>query len=241
LNKFKFQGQEHVDDLGLNWDSFKWRNHQPDIGRFFNVDPLAEKYVYNSPYAFSENDVVSAIELEGLEKVRIKNYSRIQSAEIRNNISTKNNVLNTPVTTSNPRSSKLNQIEKSNNEITRIVTYGSEKGFPDDYMVNRLEENGISVPESVKQGEQTTITEVIDPNAEFSMELKGVSEDKNGNLTIAPLGEVNPSKEESKVNMETAKAAGLKFLEAVVEWFLTRDSPVEIPPIVLPEEQKDLN
>jgi hypothetical protein len=32
-----FQGQEHVDDLGLNWDSFKWRNHQPDIGRFFNV------------------------------------------------------------------------------------------------------------------------------------------------------------------------------------------------------------
>jgi hypothetical protein len=27
-----FQGQEHVDDLGLNWDSFKWRNHQPEIG-----------------------------------------------------------------------------------------------------------------------------------------------------------------------------------------------------------------
>jgi hypothetical protein len=53
----------------LNWDSFKWRNHQPDIGRFFNVDPLADKYVYNSPYAFSENHVTSHIELEGLEKV----------------------------------------------------------------------------------------------------------------------------------------------------------------------------
>jgi RHS repeat-associated protein len=66
-NKIKFQGQEHVDDLGLNWDSFKWRNHQPDIGRFFNVDPLAEKYYYNSPYAFSENKVVAHVELEGLE------------------------------------------------------------------------------------------------------------------------------------------------------------------------------
>ncbi len=67
-NKFTlFQGQEHVDDLGLNWDSFKWRNHQPDIGRFFNVDPLASDYVYNSPYAFSENQVVRYIELEGLE------------------------------------------------------------------------------------------------------------------------------------------------------------------------------
>ncbi|MBL6448968.1 hypothetical protein JMN32_21840 [Fulvivirga sp. 29W222] len=71
-NKWKFQGQEHIDDLGLNWDSFKWRNHQPDIGRFFNVDPLAEKYVYNSPYAFSENKVTSHIELEGLEAVSLK-------------------------------------------------------------------------------------------------------------------------------------------------------------------------
>lgn len=66
-NRLKFQSQEHVEDLGLNWDSFKWRNHQPDIGRFFNVDPLSEKYIYNSPYAFSENKVVGHVELEGLE------------------------------------------------------------------------------------------------------------------------------------------------------------------------------
>ena len=67
--RWKFQGQEHIDDLGLNWDSFKWRNHQPDIGRFFNIDPLAEKYYHNSPYAFSENKVIAHVELEGLESV----------------------------------------------------------------------------------------------------------------------------------------------------------------------------
>src|SRR5690606_42110304 len=55
-NKWKFQGQEHIEDLGLNWVSFKWRNHQPDIGRFFNVDPLAEKYPDISPYAFVANN-----------------------------------------------------------------------------------------------------------------------------------------------------------------------------------------
>jgi RHS repeat-associated protein len=64
-----FQGQEHVDDLGLNWDSFKWRNHQPDIGRFFNIDLLSEKYFYNSTYAFSENHVTAHIELEGLKSL----------------------------------------------------------------------------------------------------------------------------------------------------------------------------
>ncbi len=40
----------------------------PDIGRFFNIDPLADKYVYNSPFAFSENHVTTHVELEGLEK-----------------------------------------------------------------------------------------------------------------------------------------------------------------------------
>lgn len=41
--------------------------------RFFNVDPLAEKYPYNSIYAFSENRVIDGRELEGLEWVSTKN------------------------------------------------------------------------------------------------------------------------------------------------------------------------
>ena len=37
------------------------------IGRFLSIDPLAPKYPWNSPYAFSENRVIDAVELEGLE------------------------------------------------------------------------------------------------------------------------------------------------------------------------------
>lgn len=66
-NKVKFQEQEHVDVLGLNWDSYKYRNHQPDIGRFFTIDPMARAFYYNSPYAFSENKVTTHREWEGLE------------------------------------------------------------------------------------------------------------------------------------------------------------------------------
>lgn len=66
-NMIKFQGQEHIDDLNLRWVSFKWRNHMPDVGRFFNVDPLVDKHLHNSPYAFSENRLISVRELEGLE------------------------------------------------------------------------------------------------------------------------------------------------------------------------------
>ncbi|MBK6266382.1 hypothetical protein JKA74_15160 [Marivirga sp. S37H4] len=66
-----FQDQEVIKDFGLNWVQFKWRNDMPELGRFFNVDPLAEDYYYNSPYAFSENKVTVHIELEGLEAVYV--------------------------------------------------------------------------------------------------------------------------------------------------------------------------
>src|SRR5690606_719031 len=69
--QFKFQNQEFQDELGLNWYSFKWRNYMPDIGRFFNPDPLSEKYPHQSHYVFSENRVVDGFELEGLEVVLI--------------------------------------------------------------------------------------------------------------------------------------------------------------------------
>lgn len=63
--KYKtYQGQEFTDDLGLNVHEWKYRISDPAIGRFWQVDPLAEKYVYNGVYNFSENRVVDAVELE---------------------------------------------------------------------------------------------------------------------------------------------------------------------------------
>lgn len=65
--KIKYQGQERQDELGLNWDSFKWRNYDYAIGRFMSIDPLTEEYDTWSPYVFSGNRVVDSRELEGLE------------------------------------------------------------------------------------------------------------------------------------------------------------------------------
>jgi RHS repeat-associated protein len=70
---YKYQGQERQDELGLNWDSFKWRNYDYAIGRFMSIDPLTEKYAYQSHYNFSENRVIDGRELEGLEWASIKN------------------------------------------------------------------------------------------------------------------------------------------------------------------------
>lgn len=86
---YKYQGQE-LQETGFY--SFKWRNYMPDVGRFFNIDPLAEKYTHNSTYAFSENRVIDARELEGLEAELINKSTR--NTPVSNDISGFN--LNTP-------------------------------------------------------------------------------------------------------------------------------------------------
>jgi RHS repeat-associated protein len=82
-----FQDQRFDDDLGLSWVQFKWRNHDPQTGRFIEIDPLSEKYIYNSTYAFSENKVTGHRELEGLEawsvnEVTLADGSKLLSATI---------------------------------------------------------------------------------------------------------------------------------------------------------------
>ncbi len=76
--RYGFQGQEKDDEIkgGGNSVNYKFRMHDPRLGRFFAVDPLASKYSYNSPYAFSENRVIDAIELEGAEKLKITQLGR---------------------------------------------------------------------------------------------------------------------------------------------------------------------
>ncbi|WP_300663074.1 RHS repeat-associated core domain-containing protein [Fluviicola sp.] len=67
--RYGFQGQERDDEIkGVgNSINYEYRMHDPRIGRFFAVDPLAAKYPYYSSYQFSGNRVIDAVELEGLE------------------------------------------------------------------------------------------------------------------------------------------------------------------------------
>ena len=67
--RYGFQGQEKDSELkgeGLSVN-YKYRMHDPRVGRFFNADPLAKSFPWNSPYNFSENRVIDGVEFEGRE------------------------------------------------------------------------------------------------------------------------------------------------------------------------------
>tara|TARA_R110002072_G_scaffold302976_1_gene490573 strand:- start:23686 stop:25380 length:1695 start_codon:yes stop_codon:yes gene_type:complete len=69
--RYGFGGMEGDNEVKWNGNSvnYKYRMHDPRIGRFFAIDPLSPDYPWNSPFAFSENVVINSIELEGLERV----------------------------------------------------------------------------------------------------------------------------------------------------------------------------
>ncbi|GAA0876010.1 hypothetical protein GCM10009118_24200 [Wandonia haliotis] len=67
--RYGFQGQEKDDEIKGEGNSvnYTFRMHDPRVGRFFAVDPLALRCPFYSPYAFSGNRVIDAKELKGLQ------------------------------------------------------------------------------------------------------------------------------------------------------------------------------
>src|SRR5690554_7705992 len=78
---YKFGGKELNDELGLDLYDFGARNYDPAIGRWLNVDPLAEKfnsitpynYVYNNPIFFVDPDGMDIYRFDRSEERRVGN------------------------------------------------------------------------------------------------------------------------------------------------------------------------
>jgi RHS repeat-associated protein len=64
---YKYNGKELQDELGLNMYDYGFRNYMPDIGRWMNIDPIAEKYYDISLYNYVDNNPTNNEDPDGKE------------------------------------------------------------------------------------------------------------------------------------------------------------------------------
>ena len=70
-NKYLYNGKEMQDDMvggvALGWLDYGKRMYDPQLGRFTCTDPLADKFVWVSPYNYAENSPIANLDLWGLQ------------------------------------------------------------------------------------------------------------------------------------------------------------------------------
>ncbi len=80
----ELQHGEFSDGSGLEWYDYGMRDYDQQIGRFFRIDPISEKFYYLSPYQYCSNNPIKNVDLDGAEGLDFRIYNSLVQNTIQN-------------------------------------------------------------------------------------------------------------------------------------------------------------
>jgi RHS repeat-associated protein len=70
-NRYLYNGKELQDDFELDWYDYGARFYDPQIARFHTLDPLTERYSYQSSFVYAANNPICFIDYNGEGPIKI--------------------------------------------------------------------------------------------------------------------------------------------------------------------------
>nr|WP_255369107.1 RHS repeat-associated core domain-containing protein [Flavobacterium sp. fv08] len=153
------------DELGLTMYDYGARNYDPALSRWMNIDPLAEKYNFVSPYAYVVNNPVIFIDPNGKEifipNIVGKNPNGVENARQKSTILT-----------------NLQKLTNSKLEMTK-----TRGGF----LVREVKGEKVNEGKKLSQG-TSLITGLIGADEKITIKLGGenrADRSKNGDTSVS--------------------------------------------------------
>jgi RHS repeat-associated protein len=194
IYQYKYNGKEWQDELNLNLYDYGARNYDPALGRWMNVDPLAEKYPNMSPYIYCANNPVLYVDPDGREFVEGKEH--VQKFRSDTEALIKSKTIES-IKLSNTDGSK-NKIEKLKTEISELNNALTElKTLEDSDQKYSIFTNSKNISEkSDGNVEYDTKSDVLNINirgndiGDLSHELKHAFQFEIGQISFGKDGKV---------------------------------------------------
>ncbi|WP_264550625.1 RHS repeat-associated core domain-containing protein [Flavobacterium sp. N2038] len=203
-NKYKYNGKELQDELQLNMYDYGARNYDPALGRWMNIDPLAERYYGINPYAYVFNNPIELFDPNGMEVkyVRQEGQTRKEFREMKREFKRENRQLMKDSKTHRDNFNKLKDSKNVHN-ITFSRSGGSVTETVGD--INRNGGNGtnmnIDLSQKGSENEFVVAHEVghgvdIDNGVDSPIEMPSVSIKDNPNDVVQKTFDTNNQNKE---------------------------------------------
>ncbi|SDX56682.1 RHS repeat-associated core domain-containing protein, partial [Aequorivita viscosa] len=133
--KYKFGGKEYQDEFDISTYDFGARNYDPALGRWMNIDPLAEMMRRHSPYNYAFDNPVYFIDPDGMMPGGYGGFANVDSATSTGSYESYGGSQGYDVRTFDPETGKT----------IDIITVNNKQGV-DIHSDGKLEKNNLQTP-----------------------------------------------------------------------------------------------